>query len=89
MKTYISITGQINSVTTLKNNIKGGEVKKIGNNYYIQYQTKKEAKQSLQEAFNYLIDAEPSYEEGISIYNKKECLIYDAGFAKLHEGKIS
>lgn len=86
MKTYISITGQINSVTKLKNTIKQGKMQKLGNNYYIQYQTKKEAVKELKTAFKKLMQEDF---EGIGINYLTNTLEYDAGVAKLHIGKIN
>lgn len=88
MKTYISITGQVNGNSKLKIAISGGIFKKLGNNFYIQFETKKEAEASLKEAFKSLKSEEMDFynEGGIYLYN--DALNYDASCARLHKGNI-
>lgn len=85
--TSITISGQINSVGTLRNSINGGELKKLQfNNVSIIYKTKKEAVKMLSDAFQSLKFDEPEYykDGGIS-YCRASSLSYDAATATINE----
>lgn len=88
MKTYISITGQTNGNSKLKSVINGGDLKKLGNNYYIQYQTKKEAVKELKQAFKQLKENEQDYFKEGGINYSQLFLEYDASTAKIWIGSI-
>ena len=88
MKSYISINGQVNGNSKLKTAISGGIFKKLGNNFYIQFETKKEAKVSLKQAFKSLKSEELDFFNEGGIYLFKEALNYDASCARIHKGFI-
>jgi len=88
MKTYIFINGQTNGNFKLKTAINGGILKKLGNNFYIQFKTKKEAKKALKEAFKTLKNDEIDFYNDGGIYTYNDALCYDASTAKINKGYI-
>ena len=81
MKTSIIITGQIMSVSTLRNAITGKELKinKLqGNSIELIFKTKKEAVKALSNAYQYLKE-----DETVS-YSRASSLSYDAGNAYIN-----
>ena len=87
MKTAIEITGQINSVLTLFNSLKGScQVRNLRfNGKFLIYETKKEAIKSLSGAFQSLKFNDPEYykEGGIS-YCRGGSLSYGAATARIN-----
>ena len=82
MKTIISITGGLGSVSVLQGAIKGNySIKKLSyNNTELVFNTLKEAKKALYDAYNLLIESDTGCD---SINYKFGILYYDSGIAKI------
>jgi len=85
MKTTIEITGQINSVYTLKNLFNKYESMKQ-NNYFnsitLNYSTKKQALQDIKQAKKQLKNEDQRF------LGHAEILVFDAGKAQIYNSKI-
>lgn len=86
MKTTITITGQISGNITLRGAIAtfDSEIKKtMFNGYEITFNTKKEAKKALWEAFKYLRADKQDAQASMLAYSKSGSLRYDASRASI------
>lgn len=84
MKTTIIIKGQINGNLNLKNSIECDEVKSLPfNNYSLKFNTKKEAKKALREAYKYMKSNDYDVE-----LMRGESLLYDASLAFIVDTKV-
>lgn len=86
MKTSISISGQISGNMRLANAIKtcDSEIEStMFNGYRITFNTKKEGKKALWDAYKYLRSQEPEFAKGGISYSKYGTLNYDASVARI------
>lgn len=85
MKTQIKITGQPNGNYTLKGAISGAtEIKRLMfGGFLLLFETKKEARKALWEAYRYLKSKEPDYSN--IHYSKYGTLNYDASNAAIEK----
>lgn len=89
MKSRIKISGQINSVSTLRNYLFGWNEIKKGQfyTYYLYYDTVKEAKEAIRKAWRYLKQdcANPEMDY---MTRDAECIAYDAATAEVQRESI-
>ena len=89
MKSRIRISGQINSVSTLRNYLFGWNETKKGQFYtcYLYYDTVKEAKKAIREAWRYL-KQDCANPETDYMTRDAEYITYDAATAELQRENI-
>ena len=91
MKTVIKISGQINGNFTLKHAVQTSEcvdAKGRFNSFYLFFETKKQAKSALKNAYRELKNDEPDFykDGGIGFYNNS--LSYDASNAVILDHEV-